>query len=161
MIATHLVGEAERAPLSHAQDQAVGDHAALAHRQAQVPQPGSLPRRPHRFSYRRRPFPSVPEDRCRRVYETPRLPKPRILFSFIHSSAWKVNSAHFALTEFSEVVCALRLRKLMRKLGFGQKRWAASMPSLATRSFLTHGQASRPGDDTLSGGAHLNYESIW
>jgi hypothetical protein len=61
----------------------------------------------------------------------------------------------------SEVVCALRLRKLMRKLGFGPKRWAASMPSLATRSFLTYCQASRPGDDTLSGGAHLNYESIW
>jgi hypothetical protein len=49
----------------------------------------------------------------------------------------------------------------MSQLGFGQKRWAASMPSLATRSFLTLCQASRPGDDTLSGGAHLNYESIW
>ena len=47
------------------------------------------------------------------------------------------------------------------EIGFGQKRWAASMPSLATRSFLTHCQASRPGDDTLNGGAHLNYESIW
>jgi hypothetical protein len=61
----------------------------------------------------------------------------------------------FRFTAFYEV-CALRLRKLMRQLGFGQKRWDASMPSLATRSFLTHCQASRPGDDTLSGGAHLN-----
>jgi hypothetical protein len=84
---------------------------------------------------------------------------PALLHILIQRSAWKKNSANFALT-FSEV-CALRLRKLMRQLGFGQKRWAASMPSLATRSFLTHCQASRPGDDTLSGGAHLNYESIW
>ena len=31
-VATHLVGEAERVPVGHAQDQAVGDHAALADR---------------------------------------------------------------------------------------------------------------------------------
>ena len=52
-------------------------------------------------------------------------------------------------------------KEIDEEIGFGQKSWAASMPSLATRSFLTHCQASRPGDDTLSGGAHLNYESIW
>ena len=52
-------------------------------------------------------------------------------------------------------------KEIDEEIGFGKKRWAASMPSLATRSFLTRCQASRPGDDTLSGGAHLNYESIW
>ncbi|HZB07678.1 MAG TPA: LuxR C-terminal-related transcriptional regulator [Rubrobacter sp.] len=84
-----------------------------------MPQPWPLPRRPHRFSYRRSPFPSVSENRSRRVYETPRLPKPRILLSFIHSSAAARKSNRRIASELFVSVGTVKthLNNRYRKLG--------------------------------------------
>ena len=62
-------------PLGHAQD-----HAALADRKAQVPQPGPLPRRPHGFSYRRRPFPKTLQMSLREA-EASQTPNPLFFYS--------------------------------------------------------------------------------
>src|SRR5688572_24619167 len=71
-VAAHLVGEAERLPFFHAQGNTVGDHSAPAHRQAQVPEPGTVPRRPHHLAYHSLLLPSVPNARFGGVYELPR-----------------------------------------------------------------------------------------